>query len=318
MKPYRPVLSRLSLLLVLAVTLTACDVMNEEAAFTDEEEVAVTSEIIAQALSDKNDGLMASLADATADVQRTGLSYSPSSTDAVPLASADLERPWRDRHRDYEASYDPETGVHTIQYRRSVETPRFSKSLGVKLEYIFQDSDGAFLEFPRRQREDIATITFNGKRVGQTTGKGLRPGATSDAPETDEAYTRSTSFDRETAWVVDGLAGTEVVTVVGRQQHVGTYLLSEGDRPVKERRFTLILNTDDVEVTWDATDAGIEYAVTGTIDYQMTVELISEGASEVREHEGTIELSGDGTALLRFSNLRQAFRIGLAEGTVDS
>ncbi|NBB72195.1 MAG: hypothetical protein GVY35_00790, partial [Bacteroidetes bacterium] len=146
--------------LALMLTLAACDTTTVEPELSEEEAEAVAG-VMADALSDRSDGMMAGLNDLTASVSRYGLSYGSS-------ASKNDSRDWRGAHRSFSAEYDSTTGEHVIQYRREVDRPNFYKKVGVNLTYVFEDVDGNVLAFPRRAYDDIATITFDGRRTGET------------------------------------------------------------------------------------------------------------------------------------------------------
>jgi len=286
--------------LALVLTLAACDTTSPEPAL-DEDEAEAVAEVMADALSDQTDGMMAGLYDLTATVSRDGLAYGST------RAKSD-ERTWRGRHRDYAASYDPETGEHLIQYRREVERPNFYKSIGVNLSYIFEDVDGTFLEFPRRESDDIAAVTFDGRRVGETQVTRLRG-------------TRTSTVDREAQWVLDGLEdGSERMTLSGTQTHVGTQQVEQGDA-TRLREFSLRLDIVDVTIQKPADDGDepLEGRITGTLEYQAEVTLTTaNGTERTNTYRGTVELEGNGRALLRIMGLRAPFAIDLANGDVES
>jgi hypothetical protein len=290
-----PFLASLALVLALA----ACDTTSPEPELSEEEADAV-AEVMADALSDQTDGMMAGLYDLTATVSRDGIAYNSTS------AKSD-ERTWRGVHRDFAASYDPETGEHLIQYRREIDRPNFTKSIGVNLSYLFEDVDGNFLEFPRRQSDDIATITFDGQRNGET--QVTRPRGS-----------RTSTVDREAQWVLDGLEdGSELMTLSGTQTHVGTHQV-ERNGATRMREFTLRLNIADVTIQkpTDDSDEALEGRVTGTLEYQAEITLTTvNGAARTNTYRGTVELEGNGRALLRIMGLRAPIAIDLANGDVE-
>jgi len=292
-----PILASLALLL----TLAACDTTSPEPELSEEEAEAVAN-VMADALADQTDGMMAGLYDLTATVSRDGIAYN--STDA----KSHTDRDWRGLHRDFAASYDPETGEHLIQYRREIDRPNFFKSVGVNLSYIFEDVDGGFLEFPRRQYDDIATVTFDGRRVGET--EVSRPRGT-----------RTSTVDRNAQWVLDGLEdGTSVMSLSGTQTHVGTQEVEHGDA-TRSREFSLRLNIVDVSIQkpTDDGDEPLEGRITGTLEYQAEITLVTaNGTERTNTYRGTVDLEGNGQALLRVMGLRAPIAIDLANGDVES
>ncbi len=68
------------------------------------------------------------------------------------------------------------------------------------------------------------------------------------------------------------------------------------------------------QVEGEASD--LETQITGTIQYTMTMDRVTNGQEESKQVEGTIELEGNGRALLRFLGLRKIYRVTLADGDV--
>ncbi len=283
--------------LALMLTLAACDTTNVEPELSEEEAEAV-AEVMADALSDQSDGMMAGLHDLTASVSRDGLSYDTS-------ASKNEGRPWRGGQRDYSATYDPETGEHVIQYRREVDRPNFFKKVGVNLTYVFEDVDGNSLAFPRREYDAIATITFDGRRTGETNI--TRPRAS-----------LASTLDRDAQWVLSGLEdGTPTMSLNGTQTHVGTQRVDRGGS-VTTREYSMRLNVVDVSIRKPTDDdEPLEERISGTLEYQATVKLTIDGEERENAYRGTVELDGAGAARLRLMGFRNPFFINLANGDVD-
>jgi hypothetical protein len=285
--------------LALVLTLAACDTTSPEPALSEDEADAV-AEVMADALADQTDGMMAGLYDLTATVSRDGLSYNSSRAKSEA-------RTWRGVQRDFEATYNPDTGAHLIQYRREVERPNVTKSVGVNLSYIFEDVDGSFLEFPRRQSDAIATITFDGQR-------------NADTEVTRPRGTRTSTVERNAQWVLDGLEdGSELMTLSGTQQHVGTQQVERGGA-TRTRTFSLDLDIVDVTIQKPTEDGDepLEGRITGALQYEAEIMLtLANGNERTRTYRGTVELEGNGRALLRIMGLRAPIAIDLANGDVD-
>ena len=61
----------------------------------------------------------------------------------------------------------------------------------------------------------------------------------------------------------------------------------------------------------------LENEITGSLQYTMLLTRTVDGETSERTVEGTIELEGNGRALLRFNGLRQLYRINLTDGEVE-
>lgn len=58
----------------------------------------------------------------------------------------------------------------------------------------------------------------------------------------------------------------------------------------------------------------LEFAVSGTITYSVTMNKTINGVPEETVMDGTIDLSEDGTALMRFNKLPNTVRFALGNG----
>lgn len=283
--------------LALMFTLAACDTTTVEPELSEEEAEAVAG-VMADALSDRSDGMMAGLHDLTASVSRDGLSYSSS-------AAKNGGRDWRGAHRSFSAEYDSTTGEHVIQYRREVDRPNVYKKVGVNLTYVFEDVDGNVLAFPRRAYDDIATIIFDGRRAGETN-------------ITRPRGSRASTLDRDAQWVLSGLEdGTPTMSLNGTQTHVGTQRVDRGGS-VATREYSMRLNVVDVTIRKPTEDdEPLEERISGTLEYQATVKRTIDGEERENTYRGTVELDGAGAARLRLMGFRHPFFINLANGDVD-
>jgi hypothetical protein len=292
---------------LLTLSLSGCDILNNdepEVAAMTAEDLELASELMADALSDQSEGLMADLNDMTASVENQRIVYAGRNFWNNPSL-----RPCRGINRDYSRSFDPATGTFTIAYSRQHEAENCSKSVEVHLQYVFTDSTGAFVAEPILQRRSIAEIAFEGTRTGT---------ASHMFPNGD---TRTASMEQEAQWNLSGLNGSaDVATLAGTQTKTGTYAKTMGDSLTLEGTYTLNMETVDVTIQASAAagDDGandeIEAKVTGTIHYTMTMTQTVNGESTIKETEGTIDLEGNGHALLRFLGLNPIYRINLRDG----
>jgi hypothetical protein len=307
-----PILKRVAVLSAFfAFTLTGCDILNNdesEVVAMTAEDLELASELMAESLADQSEGLMADLNDMTARVDNQRLLYSGRNFWNNPGL-----RPCRGFNRDYSRNYDPATGTFTISYSRQHQSENCTKSVDVNLEYVFTDSTGGFVAEPIVNRQQIAEIAFTGTRTGTaayTYGSG---------------DTRSATMEQVAQWNLAGLNGTgAVATLSGTQTKEGTFSRTMGDSLTVEGSFTLTMETVDVTISQTAlagdstaSDNDLETNVTGTISYRMSLTETINGETTLKETEGTIDLAGDGHALLRFLGLNPIYRINLRDGQRD-
>ena len=126
-------------LLLMAGIMSACTLGD----FSDEidnqeltaEEIEAASQIMGQALSDDNDGVFSSLNDALSTVTSTGFEsdsrFKGHDDDDDDHGRDDYSG--RGGERNYEYSYDPDTGTHTLSFEREVIKDEFQKSMSAVL-----------------------------------------------------------------------------------------------------------------------------------------------------------------------------------------
>ena len=288
------------------VVFSGCDALNsDKPEFSEltEEDLEAASAILGESLSDQTEGLMADLNDMTADVDVRQIAYSGRRFHDNPTL-----RPCRGVNREFESSYDETTGMHSIHYSRVHESENCAKSVEVNLNYIFTDSTGAFIAAPRVNRQAIASISFEGSRAG------------SARFVTPRGATHARSSEQRGQWNLSGIL-SDVASLTGSQTNDGSYehtrLDSTGAEITKAGSFHIEFSTVDVTIAHNSTtETDVETQVTGTIQYTMTMEVTRNGETELKETEGTIELAGDGHALLRFLGLRKVYRVSLRDGMI--
>jgi hypothetical protein len=253
-----------------------------------EEQFNAVKTIVSDALSDQSEGFMASLYDLTAKLGQNGLQYRNNRNN----------RPWTGPFSNYGHTYDPETGIHTIKYRRGFIRNEVSKLLEVELQYLFLDAENGFIEFPVQDKELIETIGFNGVKSGHHTGP-----------------VRSAEFERTANWLLEGFgASSPFMTLAGNQSHTGS-MTFEGPENTASRVYSMNFNLVDITIDKPSGEGDdLEFLVTGLIEYEIEVVTIRNGNEITRNHSGTIELNGDGTALLRVMGFPNVVRLYLATG----
>ena len=291
--------------------LTSCDLGNE-GLWTEEETLEAASQIIGESLSDSHDGLLASMTDANAPFSNDGLGFGSNGPNG-PGGPGHIQPPFMNRNdssgrgmeRSFERIYDPETGIHTITFERNLDRERFTRTMKGQMEVIVTDTAGNFVENPRRNRNIVDGRDYTGTRSGRAV-----------TPRRVSEYTRTNTF------VWGGLSSvSDFITVSGTHRGVGKSTMSSPRRESESitRSYELDLELTDVQLEKALIEANedLTEGVTGTISYIMIMTKTRDGETETEEMEGTIELTGDGTALLEFKGFSRSFLIQLRNGDVE-
>ncbi|MDX1590400.1 MAG: hypothetical protein R3283_00475 [Balneolaceae bacterium] len=283
------------------IIFAGCNTVNPVQEELTEEEIELTGEIVAESLSGQRGGLVATMYDAFSNVSQDGISYTGSvQAEGAPVAENDIKR---SGESNWSVEYDPETGEHAITFNRYYEGPFVTKSLSVQNKYIFTNPDGEFLEFPRRDQNEIETIDFKGMKSGSV-----------------ESERKSSSFTRVDTLFTSGLySESPILTMEGSHDGEGdmTVQLRRADG-VAERSYQVRLNLIDVQIDKAVVQANgnLEEGVTGLITYEIQLQQSMSGENREKTITGTIEMTGDGTALLRFDRITKVLRLGLSDGEV--
>ncbi|WP_421774238.1 hypothetical protein [Gracilimonas sp.] len=289
-------------LLMVAAMFSACtlddvsnDINNQE---LTAEEIEAATQIMGEALSDDNDGVFSSLNDALTTVSSSGFG-----NDSQMKGHDDDRNSGRGNESNYQYEYDRETGTHTISFNREVNNPNFQKSLSAVLTYVFTDVNGEYIAFPRQNRERIENIDFTSDKNGST-----------------ESRFRNSEFSRADTFAFTGLSdASSILTIDGKHYGNGSIDGVTRDGDTFERSFVNEINFLDIQVNKDtvAEYGSLTQGVTGTLNYELTIFRSSNGQSSSKTVTGTIEMDGDGTALLRFANVNRLFKVNLRTGFVS-
>lgn len=289
----------LSLAIVAAVGLAGCSAVTNDVESLTEQDLEMAAQIAASSLSDSESGVTSSLYDAFAVMSNAGL----------PFSSTTLSKQHRDNHRqesgrggesNFSYSYDPETGVHTRTFSRNVETPAFSKSVDVTQQMIFTSVSGNFLQFPRAQKDSIETIAFIGNKSGSSAGP-----------------IRNSDFTKIDTMRIGGVhSSNNMLTINGNHHGFGNSEVVLRDSSQLSRQFDIAIAFDNVSINKDTVEAygNLEQGVSGTLSYSMVINRTRNGNADEVVIEGTIDLTADGSALLRFDRFDRLFRLSLVDG----
>lgn len=288
------------LIAALLIMVAGCNQVNPDVDDLTEEELEIAAQIIGESLSEDGGGLLSSIYDAVSDVDKKGIRYErPETTDRAFSAGRKEIRRGSETH--YNAEYNPETGEHTIAYRRGFQGEFSSKTLQVHSVYIFTGLGGEFLEFPKRQQDQIETIDFKGTREGTASGPN-----------------RSSGFTRADTLFLDGVSSaSNLLTINGNHHGRGemTANLHRNNRP-EQRSFRVRFELDDIRVDKEIVreNGTLEDGITGLISYRLKMSNTVNGQTRESTTSGIIELTGDGTALLRYDKVQDFFLIVLRNG----
>ncbi len=284
------------LLLISGCSISGIDKQDEE---ITQEDLQAASQIIGESLSDETSGIMGSLNDALTGISSDGFIRT---TSAKSMDDDDDDNSGRGRESNFSYSYDPQTGTHTLIFLRSVTKPNFEKSVKDTLKYIFTDNNGSFIAAPRLNRERIETIDFKGSREG-----------TLNSPR------RNSFFVRQDTFLIDGVSqASNLLFIDGVHNGEGNFRGTNDQGNTIERNYRLEINFLNVQIDKAVVrqNQSLEQGVTGTLTYEMTVEKTNNGSSSTKTIRGTVEMNGDGTALLRFDRFQKLFQINLDDGDV--
>jgi|GEM_PF-282538 len=298
---------QLPLFVLFVVFLSSCSINDSDTSSTEdltEEELQIAGQIIAESLSDQRDGIFASLNDAFtlpssnnfAQKQNTSGLYSSAVFNNANSADE------TSTENNYSYSYDSSTGIHLVSFSRSVNNPNMTKESTAKLEYIYYSADDSFIASPRIENDRINTIDY----LGQRSGSIITPN-------------KNSSYQRNDQFLIDGLTeGAEILTIEGLHEGSGEFKVTRENGNIIERSYELTVEFLNVEIN-NATiesNGNLQKGVTGALAYEMFIIQTVNGSESLKTVNGTIEFNGDGTALLRFRNILEDFRINLDQGDI--
>lgn len=292
-------ISKFTLLgLSLFVTFAACSAVNNDVESLSDEDIELATQILTESVSDESSGIMSSMYDAVSNVGEDGISY----RDGHNKINHN-DKSGRGREGNYSYSYDPETGTHSLNYERSVTNGDFSKSIALLNTYVFQSPEGDFVVRPRANPDSIESVDFTGSRTGFVNSRH-----------------RDSEFARLDTFSIAGLHNTSsIVSIDGTHHGTGSATGVTRDSVQASRDFTVFIEFSNVEIVKDTVEAhgNLEQGVTGTLTYSIILNKTLGADTDQQVIEGTIEMDGNGTALLRFKKVLKAIRFSLKDGSTE-
>lgn len=304
MKSLNPQIFRLfAIIAIPALIFSACTLGDVSSELQDNqltaEEMEEASQIIGQAVSDDNDGVFSSLNDALANISNDGFTSSSMAKDGHNRR----DYSGRGGEHNYQYNYNPDTGIHTISFERQVNASDFLKNMSATMTYLFTDQAGNFIQFPRVSRERIHNIEY-----------------TSDKAGTVQNRHRNGEFSRADTFSISGVSDASTLLAIdGIHYGNGTYNGVRGNGNTFRRTYSNIISLLDVQIDKALVEqnGNLEQGVTGTLTYELNLYNNNNGSESNKTVTGTIEMTGDGTALLRFENVTKMFRIHIQSGFVS-
>lgn len=281
-------------IIALSMVSVACNDDSTNVNEISEADLEYAAAVVGASLSDETDGFMASAYDATANVGSDGLSYGSG------LAKrGDEHQTDRGAMRNASYSYDPATGTHSISVERSMSNARITKSLSIAMKHIFTHESGAFVVQPRVNKDSVNSIYFTSSKSGS-----------------EESAHRDGEFTRIDTLSMSGLSSA-ATTLVMNGSHYGNGAMTVTTRKgaTLNRYHDVFIKLTDVTIDKETVRANenLEEGVTGTIDYKMVSYNSAKDDEEVVV-EGSITMTGDGTALMNFKGFAKRAIINLQNG----
>lgn len=259
--------------------------------FTDEETV-LTGQIIGESVSENQNGLLSTFSEAFAIPTQSNLVRGPS-----PLSTGTF------RNLDnYAYNFDPGTGIHQVTFSKRIENQEFTSLSNYTLHYIFYDRNQNILDDPNQQRNEIDAVDFSATRSGDI-----------------QSGTKNSYFKRTDRLFIDGLLSTSgILSIDGYHSGDGVFIRIDSGGRRFDREYLLEMNFLDIRINKSVVETNRNYrkGVTGALCYESTIKQIRNGSPETKIVNGTLEFNGDGTALLRFTESLDIFRLKLQSGEV--
>lgn len=292
---------------LLVISGCSIDSLDSTSETLSDDELQIASQIIGESLSDQNDGIFSSLNDAF--IIPTQGNFEPQSSQdqesMVGLKSISMsadDNSGRGNEDNYNYTYDSDSGTHTVSFNRDIQNENMTKETSVELNYIYFDQNGGFIDDPELDHDLIQTIDYSAERSGSVV-----------TPRKNSSYERSDQF------LIDGLSsGSTTLQIDGTHTGSGSFEVTTGNGNVVHREYTLTVDFLDVTIQNESTSENktLEKGVTGALAYEMVINRNVNGDEDTKTINGTIEFNGDGTALLRFTDAFDDFRIKIDDGDV--
>lgn len=293
---YRP----LFVLLSLAALLSACSLNVDRSAEQQisQEDIELVSDIIGESLSDDRSGILGSMYDAISGISSRGFVLRKES---AQQANVPLNFSGRGNEQNLSYLYFPAKGEHQLSFLRVVELPNFIKRVQDTLRYVYTNEGGNFITDPISQQAELSRLSFFGTRHGEIT----------EGPQ-NSAFTRSDSMRFE------GLSeAANFLQINGTHQGSGVLIRAFGpDSILREVSYNLEVDFVDIRIDKNlpVLTQSLDRRMTGLLSYRIEISLAGSD-EQIRQLSGSIDLVGDGTAVLRLPQQSSPIQVGLQQGS---
>jgi len=293
-------LNKITFILTLSVIwlMAGCSIdgyENASAPITDQE-IQLAGQIIGESISENQSGILSTFSEAFAIPTSSGLITGPSLLSSGSFRNIE----------DYSYTYDSATGEHHVKYTVQRNTLLISSSTQVMLTYIFYDAGESTIEFPEQEMERIDAVDFRSEQSG-----------------TINTGSKNSVFSRTDRILLNGLNDqTDILTLDGFHSGEGLFSTTTATGNQIEREYLLDMNYLDIKINKAVVllNRNFRNGVNGALSYESTVRVVNNGTSvetgNAKIVNGTIEMNGDGTALLNFRDQIEPIRLRLDDGDV--
>jgi len=293
-------LNKFTIILTLSVIwlIAGCSIDGYEKAsapITDQE-IQLAGQIIGESISENQSGILSTFSEAFAVPTSSGLITGPSLLSSGSFRNIE----------DYSHTYDSATGEHHVTYTVQRNTILISSSTQVMLTYIFYDAGESTIEFPEQEMERIDAVDFRSEQSG-----------------TINTGSKNSVFSRTDRILLNGLNDqTEILTLDGFHSGEGLFSTTTATGDQIEREYLLDMNYLDIKINKAVVllNRNFRNGVNGALSYESTVRVVNNGTSvetgNAKIVNGTIEMNGDGTALLNFRDQIEPIRLRLDDGDI--
>ena len=257
-------------------------------------DVTIIGAIMGETISDESSGVVSGINDAVANISRNGISPGIITGGATAIDSG--------AETDFNYRFNPETGVHTITFRRTINIPAFTKNISDTSNYLYTDADGSVIENVEENRERIQNLSYSAVRSG-----------------TISALQRTSNFTRSDTLELTGMAPeSELLRLDGKHVGSGSFQTTLRDGTEIERLYTVEVNILNLQIQKALVQRNqdLSQGISGTLTWEIAVQNPDAPGSESDVLRGNIEMFGDGTALLRFNQLQNIFEVDVNRGNI--
>lgn len=256
--------------ILLSLFLAACSISQPtESTVPNALEVDLATRIVAESLSDQNDGAIAALTDALTRVDAAGLTRLTGT--GLPDSAGTSGRGFE---TGFMYSFQADSAIHKAQFTRSVVKAGYSKSVNIQTRHRYVEPGGV-----------LDGMLFESMRSGIIT---------SDVSVS--------TFNRSDQWAVTGLLPTSThLSIDG--WHRGEGSIGSVRYSIEIRFLNITIDRSLALAT-----KSLSQGVNGTMTYAVRLERTDVASPLTKTLNGTIEFRGDGTALMRYGTVAETPR----------